>query len=103
MARILITGASGLLGINLAMEAMREHTVVGIDRGKLMSAPFRVFNTDLLRRDAIDSVLDTVQPDWLINCAAMANLEECEENPERAKIVNVDVPAQLAMVCAERA
>ena len=101
MARILITGASGLLGINLAMEAMREHTVVGIDRGKLRSAPFRVFHTDLLRRDAIDSVLDTVQPDWLINCAAMANLEECEENPERAQIINVDAPAQLAIVCAE--
>ncbi len=100
--KLLITGVSGLLGINLAMEAMSEHTVVGIDRGKLRSAPFRVFNTDILRRDAIDSVLETVQPDWLINCAAMANLEECEENPEHARVINVDVPAQMAIVCAER-
>jgi dTDP-4-dehydrorhamnose reductase len=102
MACILITGASGLLGINLAMEAMREHEVVGMDRGKLKSAPFRVFNTNLLHRDAIDSVLDTTQPDWLINCAALANLEECEEKPELAKVMNVDVPARLANACAER-
>ena len=39
---ILITGVSGLLGINLALEAMHEHEVIGIDRGKLKSAPFRV-------------------------------------------------------------
>lgn len=91
-----------MLGINLAMEAMREHEVVGMDRGKLKSAPFRVFNTNLLHRDAIDSVLDTTQPDWLINCAALANLEECEEKPELAKVMNVDVPARLANACAER-
>jgi dTDP-4-dehydrorhamnose reductase len=100
--KLLITGASGLLGINLAMEAIREHDVVGIDRGKLKSAPFSVLNVDLLRQDAIVSVLDESQPDWLVNCAALANLEECEANPERAKMLNVDVPAELAKACAER-
>jgi dTDP-4-dehydrorhamnose reductase len=102
MARILIPGASGLLGINLAMEAMREHEVVGLDRGKLKSVPFKVLNVDILRRDMIDSVLDEVQPDWLINCAALANLEECEQYPDQAKSLNVDLPAQLANACAER-
>ena len=100
--KLLITGASGLLGINLAIEAMREHQVFGMDRGKLKSAPFPVFNTNLLHREAIDSVLDKTQPDWLINCAALANLEECEENPQLSKVLNVEVPAQLANACAER-
>jgi len=40
--KLLITGISGLLGINLAMESMREHEVIGVDRGKLKSAPFQV-------------------------------------------------------------
>ena len=102
MTRILIPGASGLLGINLAMEAMREHEVIGIDRGKLKSAPFQVFSTNMLNRAAINSLLDRIQPDWLINCAALANLEECEQNPELATVLNVDLPAQLASACAER-
>ncbi len=102
MTRILIPGVSGLLGINLAMEAMREHEVIGVDRGKLKSAPFPVYTIDILRRDAIDSLLDETQPDWLINCAALANLEECEDDPNRAKMLNVDLPAQLAKSCAER-
>ena len=101
--KLLITGASGLLGINLAMEALHEHKVVGVDRGKLKSAPFPVVHIDMLSRDAIDSALDQVQPDWLINCAAMAHLEKCEQYPEQARMINVDVPAQLANACAERA
>jgi dTDP-4-dehydrorhamnose reductase len=100
--RLLITGASGLLGINLAMEAMREHEVIGVDRGKLKSAPFQVIKTDFLHRNAIDSILDSSQPDALINCAALANLEECEEDPDRARILNADIPGELAIACAER-
>src|SRR5688572_3048516 len=102
MTRILITGASGLLGINLAMEAMREHEVIGMDRGKLKSAPFQVLQADLLHRDVLDSVLDVARPDALINCAALANLEECEEHPERARILNAGMPGELAHACAQR-
>jgi dTDP-4-dehydrorhamnose reductase len=101
--KLLITGASGLLGINLAMEAMRDHEVVGVDRGRLKSAPFPVRNVDLVSREAIDAVLDDVQPAWLVNCAAMAKLEECDEFPEQARLINVDVPARVANACAERA
>ena len=102
MARILLTGASGLLGINLALEAMHEHEVIGIDRGKLKSAPFRVLKTDILKRDEINSILDSTNPDWLINCAALANLEQCEEDPLQARILNTDLPRELAIACAKR-
>jgi dTDP-4-dehydrorhamnose reductase len=100
--RLLITGASGLLGINLAMEATRQHEVLGLDRGKLKSAPFQVLKADLLQRNAINSVLETTQPDWLVNCAALANLEMCEENPDQAKILNADLPGELASACARK-
>jgi dTDP-4-dehydrorhamnose reductase len=100
--RLLITGASGLLGINLAMEAMRAHEVIGVDRGKLKSAPFEVIKADLFHSDALDSVLDSARPDALVNCAALANLEESEEHPEHARILNVEMPGQLAHACARR-
>ena len=102
MARILITGASGLLGINLAMEAMREHEVVGVDRGKLKSAPFQVLKADILKTNEINSILDSTNPNWLINCAALANLEKCEEDPTQARILNTELPGELATACAKR-
>ena len=76
--KLLITGASGLLGINLAMEAMSGHDVVGVDRGKLKSTPFPVIKTNFYNSRAFDPMLDSTQPDWVINCAALANLDECE-------------------------
>ena len=100
--KLLITGTSGLLGINLAMEAMREHEVVGVDRGKLKSAPFQVVKADFLQANKISSIIESVNPDWLINCAALANLEECEKHPDQAKILNTDLPAELADVCTQR-
>jgi len=100
--RIIITGASGLLGINLALEAMREHEVIGVDRGKLKSAPFQVFKADILKTNEIDSVLDSINPDWFINCAALANLEKCEEDPIQARILNTELPRDLATTCAKR-
>ncbi|MGZ9226273.1 MAG: SDR family oxidoreductase [Anaerolineales bacterium] len=102
MTRILITGASGLLGINLAMEAMKEHDVIGVDRGRLQSAPFPVIRTNFFNRNAFDSSLDETRPDWVINCAALANLEECEKHPGQARILNTDLPRELANACANR-
>jgi dTDP-4-dehydrorhamnose reductase len=100
--KLLITGASGLLGINLAMEAMSEHEVIGIDRGRLKSAPFKVLKADFLQASEINSIIDLTNPDWLINCAALANLEECEKHPEQAKTLNTNFPAELARACAKR-
>jgi dTDP-4-dehydrorhamnose reductase len=100
--KLLITGASGLLGINLAVEAMREHEVIGVDRGRLKSAPFPVVRADLTHRNEMDSIIDSIRPDWLVNCAALANLEQCEEQPGQAKILNTDLPGELAAACAKR-
>lgn len=100
--KLLLTGVSGLLGINLAHEMMSVHDVTGVDRGKLLNAPFRVLKKDLLEPDAVDYILDAAQPDWLINCAALASLDACENDPDLAKRLNTDVPRQLARACKAR-
>ncbi|MDD2921766.1 MAG: SDR family oxidoreductase [Anaerolineales bacterium] len=102
MTRILITGASGLLGINLAQEIMPVHEVIGVDRGKLINAPFKVVKADLSDPRHLDSILDSERPAWLINCAALADLEACEKDPDTARRLNIDLPAQLAKSCKAR-
>jgi dTDP-4-dehydrorhamnose reductase len=102
MARILITGVSGLLGINLATEAMRDHNIVGVDRGKLKSAPFPVVKANFYDRHVFVPALDAFHPDWVINCAALTSLDECEKYPGQAKILNTNLARDLAVDCAER-
>ena len=102
MARILITGVSGLLGLNLAQEKMDTHEVIGVDRSKLTKAPFKVLKMDLLNPGAVDSILDSAEPNWVVNCAALADIDACEEAPELSRLLNTDLPAQLARACFKR-
>ena len=100
--KILITGASGLLGLNAALELSSSHLIIGQDRGKLKKAPFHVIHTDLLQPNAIGPLLQEAQPDWVINCVALANHEACEADPKLAKQLNTNLPRELAQNCKNR-
>ena len=100
--KILITGSSGLLGLNLALDAMRSHQIIGADRDTLASVPFELINADLLATDAVRRILVESKPEAVIHCAALANVDACETNPELAYRMNADLPARLADVCARQ-
>jgi len=95
--RILITGASGLLGLNLALETTRRHTVFGtVNHHPLKTNAFTVIQANLLVPGAVERLLDSTQPDWVIHCAALANLDACEANPLLAQQLNTELPRTLA-------
>jgi len=95
--RILITGASGLLGLNLAMETTRRHTVFGaVNHHALKTDAFTVIQTDLLVPGAVEQLLEEIRPDWVIHCAALANLDACETDPLLAQQLNTELPRTLA-------
>jgi dTDP-4-dehydrorhamnose reductase len=96
--RVLVTGASGLLGINIALEARQDHTVIGlVNTHSLRNAPFEVLTVDLLTEGRIERLLEETHPDWVIHCAALANLEACESEPALAAQINTEVPRKLAV------
>lgn len=95
--RILVTGASGLLGLNLALEAAKGHEVVGTVNSHLLQCEdFEVIQTDLLAPNAVEHLLDDIQPDWIIHCAALANVDACEADPALAHEMNTVLPGKLA-------
>lgn len=98
MSKLLVTGASGLLGINLAlMAAERGYEVTGwTNQNGLRSAPFATQSVDLLKFDQITPRLDEFEPDLIIHCAAMANLELAAKEPKMAHELNGVVPGILA-------
>lgn len=101
--RILITGASGLLGVNLAIELARKHLVFGtVFQHDLdpTAVPFQVIQCDLLQPGEIERVLEISQPDWVIHCAALADVDACEIHPDRAAQLNTELPRQLASYVA---
>ena len=100
--QLLVTGASGLLGINLALDAAQEHTVFGVvNQHVINSNDFKILQFDLLAPNSIQDVLDQAQPEWIIHCAAMANLDVCEKSPLLAQRVNAELPGVIASAAAE--
>ncbi len=101
--RSLVTGASGLLGLNICLKYAHEHELTGVvNRRSLQDAPFPSVSLDLTNGDALKKVLDEKQPEYLIHCAAMADVDRCERDPEEAWRINAQAPAQLAQLCAEK-
>ena len=100
--RILVTGTSGLLGLNLSLGMIGTHTIVGADRNKLSGTPFELVKADLLEPGVCSRLIDEVQPDGIVHTAANANVDACESDPEGARLLNAEFPGQLAELCAKR-
>ncbi|UYN88697.1 MAG: SDR family oxidoreductase [Anaerolineales bacterium] len=102
-ARILVTGASGLLGSNFALQAAPRYEVVGITHLRPLHNPsFETLQADLLAPGAVNAVLEAAKPDWVVHCAALANIDACEKQPELARQLNAELSGQLARATAER-
>jgi len=81
--RIVVTGAGGLVGSALA----RREGVAGLTRAQL----------DIRE----PSGLGTYDPDVVINCAAQADVDAAEADPEAAFAINARGAGALARACAE--
>jgi dTDP-4-dehydrorhamnose reductase len=100
--KLLVTGASGLLGLNLSLMEIGSHTVVGVDRSKLADTPFEIVKAELTQPGLWSRLIDTVRPDAVIHTAANANVDSCESDPEGARLLNAELPGELAASVARK-
>ncbi len=97
MTKILVTGASGLLGLNFALQHAAQHEITGVVNSQaLRGAPFAVRSAELSQPGSGAALLEAVRPEILLHCAAVANLEIAERDPALAQRVNADLPGELA-------
>lgn len=96
--RLLVTGASGLLGLNLCCVATDAGLdVIGfVHTHQLNDTPFDLAQGDLLDIENSLTLIETIQPDAIIHCAAIADLNLAEKQPDLAYKLNSDVPGKLA-------
>jgi dTDP-4-dehydrorhamnose reductase len=100
MKRLLVTGASGLLGFNLALRESAHREVTGVTYSQsLTGTPFSVIPADLTNTEVARNLIDRLKPDGIIHCAAMANIDMCEKQPYEAERVNSEVPGEIARIC----
>lgn len=100
--QILITGANGLLGSNLIQRTItRDHETVGTYHTTVPSFSTDLHQLDIRNQDQFRSLVKQFDPEVVVNCAAMTDVDGCEKNCDRARVVNGQAPGNLASVCAE--
>ncbi|HTP45899.1 MAG TPA: dTDP-4-dehydrorhamnose reductase [Casimicrobiaceae bacterium] len=88
MARptILVTGAQGQLGFELARLLPAHGEVTAVDRAQL----------ELGDPDAIRSLLRALRPQLIVNAAAYTAVDQAEDEPEAAEAINARAPGVIA-------
>lgn len=99
---LLVLGANGLLGSNVVRSAVvRDWRVTGTYHTSSPEFAVSLHHLDITDEPAVRDRLAASDPDWVINCAAMTDVDECESQPERAHAVNANAPGTLATVCSD--
>lgn len=97
--KILLTGASGLVGSAFAQAATRRgHHVIGLVGAYSGNVPGLAEKRacDLTDEAALTALSLETFPEAIVNCAAISEPGQCDADPARAQALNVALPAHLA-------
>lgn len=106
MIKVVVTGSNGLLGqslINLLLKEKEVYQVIGFSRGENRSGrdDFSYVSIDITDRENLKDTLLKIQPNFIINTAAMTQVDDCEGNKEACDLLNVTVVKWLEQVSDE--
>jgi len=86
--KIAIIGADGQLGTDLCRVVPKEEQI-----------PLTIKDLDITNPSQIDQVFKKYCPNIVINTAAYHKVDDCEDNPKLADLVNAIAVKNLAMAC----
>ena len=108
MTRVLVTGATGQVGVDLTDTLMGgsppgsdvtfqpDATTVDGDEFEVVGLGHR--ELDVTDRDAVRRTLDAVRPDVVVNLAAYTAVDRAESDPEACFAVNAGATESLSLV-----
>ncbi|MCP5095562.1 MAG: sugar nucleotide-binding protein [Chloroflexi bacterium] len=88
--RVFITGSKGQLGTAL-QHTLAGHEITAVDLPEL----------DITNREALFTAVSAANPDVLIHCAALTDVNGCAKNPTLAYKVNGLGTQNVALACLE--
>ena len=101
---MLITGANGMLGSKLVSFFSQSYNVSAVDReASIFACALDTHVVDLSTESDTQRLIELVNPDIVIHCAGLVNVDFCEKNPDLAYATNVAATRYLAQACSPNA
>ena len=88
--RVLITGASGMLGATLVEKWQDHYDIYATDKESFIENPAKNFMEFDLLSSSYRSLITWARPNVIVHCAAITNVDICEEHPDQAMEVNAE-------------
>jgi dTDP-4-dehydrorhamnose reductase len=99
MDSLILTGASGFLGNYIFQQAVDSYDVLGTyNQNPISQTRGKTIQTDLT--DPPFGELREFDPDVIVHCAALSDVDQCERNPELAHNLNVEMTESVASLAA---
>ena len=101
--KILVTGASGLLGANMVLALLpKNYNVIAVSKNNVVrSKRIKSYQLDLIDKYAVFELMQREKPSGVIHCAALTNLDYCENNSQEALLNNAKMPQIIAEAAKE--
>ena len=103
MNKVVITGSNGLLGqslLTLLLEEKEKYKVYGFSRGinKSRREDFKYISIDVTNKALLKKEIKEIKPDFIINTAAMTQVDDCENQKEACDLLNFEVVKWLSEI-----
>lgn len=99
LLKLLVTGASGLLGSKLCELAIRKnHEVYSVysQHEPLIGKPIQL---DVSNENDVETTFKQIKPEAVVHAAALTDVDKCELEKELAWKINVDGTRNIAELC----
>lgn len=106
MHKVIITGSNGLLGqslLSLLLKEKEKYQIFGFSRGINRSGreDFEYTSIDITDEILLKNSIHKIKPDFIINTAAITNVDVCETEKEACNLLNVTVVKWLSEISEE--
>ncbi len=98
MDNLIITGVNGLLGQKILEQAASDYAILGVDihdEPAIQKIKFDYLKLDITDRRLLKDTVLNFYPNYIINTAAMTNVDGCEDHKEDCWRINVEAVENL--------
>jgi dTDP-4-dehydrorhamnose reductase len=100
--KLLLTGASGILGWTLCRLATKSWEVFGtVFRHPVELSGVHMHRIDLTDERSVVDLFSAIRPDTVVHAAALSSPDYCQDHPDESEAINVTASTHIASLCSE--